>query len=252
MKKGFTLIELLAVIVILAIIALIATPIILGIIEDARSEAKQRSAELYLTAVEQAILRKKMNGDVSFNPSYCVIEENNVLSCDSGSTAIDVDAEDITTGYIKINNGKVEESNLEATDESCFEVGEDNLGLYIDGYICEASDVVIPSTIGGKTVVVIGDDAFFNKGLTSVVIPNSVVIIGEMAFASNPIKHVVIPSSVTRIDYMAFFDNVGRESITIKNTQENVDTNSDAFSQDYCGDITDENCIDWNDIIWQP
>ena len=37
-KKGFTLIELLAVIVILAIIALIATPIILGIVEDARKE----------------------------------------------------------------------------------------------------------------------------------------------------------------------------------------------------------------------
>ena len=35
-KKGFTLIELLAVIVILAIIALIATPIILGIIDDTR------------------------------------------------------------------------------------------------------------------------------------------------------------------------------------------------------------------------
>ena len=35
-KKGFTLIELLAVIVILAIIALIATPIIIGVIDDAR------------------------------------------------------------------------------------------------------------------------------------------------------------------------------------------------------------------------
>ncbi|MDD3453852.1 MAG: prepilin-type N-terminal cleavage/methylation domain-containing protein, partial [Bacilli bacterium] len=33
MKKGFTLIELLAVIVILAVIALISVPIILGIIE---------------------------------------------------------------------------------------------------------------------------------------------------------------------------------------------------------------------------
>ena len=36
LKKGFTLIELLAVIIILAIIALIATPIILNVIEDAR------------------------------------------------------------------------------------------------------------------------------------------------------------------------------------------------------------------------
>lgn len=54
-NKGFTLIELLAVIVILAIIALIATPIILGIINDARDSAKTRSAELVATGVEYAI-----------------------------------------------------------------------------------------------------------------------------------------------------------------------------------------------------
>lgn len=54
-NKGFTLIELLAVIVILAIIALIATPIILGIINDARKSARERSAELGYTAVEYAV-----------------------------------------------------------------------------------------------------------------------------------------------------------------------------------------------------
>ncbi len=53
-KKGFTLIELLAVIVILAIIALIATPIVLGIIENARNNAKNRSAELVIQSVELA------------------------------------------------------------------------------------------------------------------------------------------------------------------------------------------------------
>lgn len=42
--KGFTLIELLAVIVILAIIALIATPIVLNLIEKARQGAAQDSA----------------------------------------------------------------------------------------------------------------------------------------------------------------------------------------------------------------
>ena len=45
MKKGFTLIELLAVIVILAIIALIATPIVLDIITDSKVAAKERSIE---------------------------------------------------------------------------------------------------------------------------------------------------------------------------------------------------------------
>lgn len=54
-KKGFTLIELLAVIVILAVIALISSPIILGIIEDTRESARVRSVEGYMDAVESTI-----------------------------------------------------------------------------------------------------------------------------------------------------------------------------------------------------
>ena len=54
MKKGFTLIELLAVIVILAIIALIATPIVLGIIEDSRENSKKISAGYVISSVEYA------------------------------------------------------------------------------------------------------------------------------------------------------------------------------------------------------
>ena len=42
-QKGFTLIELLAVIIILAVIALIATPIIINIIENARKKAFENS-----------------------------------------------------------------------------------------------------------------------------------------------------------------------------------------------------------------
>ena len=61
-KNGFTLIELLAVIVILAIIALIATPIILGIINDAREKANERSVELYASAVRNAIAAYQLTG----------------------------------------------------------------------------------------------------------------------------------------------------------------------------------------------
>ena len=43
-NKGFTLVELLAVIVILALIALIATPIILNVINDAKKQAAKDSA----------------------------------------------------------------------------------------------------------------------------------------------------------------------------------------------------------------
>lgn len=54
-NKGFTLIELLAVIVVLAIIALIATPMILNTIEDAKKGAAQSSALTYVSECEKQI-----------------------------------------------------------------------------------------------------------------------------------------------------------------------------------------------------
>ena len=60
-NKGFTLIELLAVIVILAIIALIASPIIIGLIDDARKEAAASSAHGVLKAAENVFAKVLMN-----------------------------------------------------------------------------------------------------------------------------------------------------------------------------------------------
>ena len=57
-KNAFTLIELLAVIVILAIIALIATPIILGIVEDAKKDAFLRSVEMVVSTTDLDINTK--------------------------------------------------------------------------------------------------------------------------------------------------------------------------------------------------
>jgi len=51
-KKGFTLIELLAVIIILAVIALIATPVVLNVLENARREANKNSVYGLLDAAK--------------------------------------------------------------------------------------------------------------------------------------------------------------------------------------------------------
>ena len=58
-SKGFTLIELLAVIVILAIIALITTPIILNVIEDARVNAAEDKAWGTIDAVRLSFTKLK-------------------------------------------------------------------------------------------------------------------------------------------------------------------------------------------------
>ena len=54
-KKGFTLIELLAVIVILAIIALIATPIMMGIVRDTRQQTGARAVEGYADGIIKTV-----------------------------------------------------------------------------------------------------------------------------------------------------------------------------------------------------
>ena len=54
-SKGFTLIELIAVLVIMAIIALIVTPLVMSIIKKARISADKRSIDAYGRSVELAI-----------------------------------------------------------------------------------------------------------------------------------------------------------------------------------------------------
>ena len=96
---GFTLIELLAVIVILAIVALIATPVILGIINNVKDESNKRSIENYIDAVEQAIVRRNLIEE--FNPSTCVITSEG-LDCYEyeEKLKVDIDGEKPTGGII--------------------------------------------------------------------------------------------------------------------------------------------------------
>lgn len=72
MKKenGFTLIELLAVIVILAVIALIATPIIMNVINDAKEGAFKDSAYGVIKAAELKVANSIMNGKAPIQTSF--------------------------------------------------------------------------------------------------------------------------------------------------------------------------------------
>jgi hypothetical protein len=67
--------------------------------------------------------------------------------------------------------------------------------------------VVIPATIGGKPVKVIGGKAFQKAELASVTIPDVITIIGNEAFADNKLTSVTIPGSVTAIGDYAFARN---------------------------------------------
>ena len=62
-KKGFTLIELIAVLVILAILALIVTPLVMNIIRKSKLAADKRSIDGYGRAIELAIATYLLDGN---------------------------------------------------------------------------------------------------------------------------------------------------------------------------------------------
>ena len=107
MKKGFTLIELLAVIVILAIIALIATPIILGIIKDSKEQSTKLSIKNYLRAVEIAISNESLKDpSINLNGTCEIIENGNKIECGTRDPIkVEYNGEGLIKGTLLLENG---------------------------------------------------------------------------------------------------------------------------------------------------
>ena len=119
MKKGFTLIELLAVIVILAIIALIATPIVLSIIDETKESASLRSAEFYLDAVELSIAQATLLNKIITDGKYNIIAGDICLDTNcTDKLIVEIKGEKPSSGTITVQSGKIEEVSLNLNDKT--------------------------------------------------------------------------------------------------------------------------------------
>ena len=89
--------------------------------------------------------------------------------------------------------------------------------IFIEQYIGSDPEVVVPATIDGFPVSVIGHEAFRNCGdVTSVTLPDSLTELGTYAFAGcRNLKELAIPKSVHTIGPCAFNECVLLEDLVI-------------------------------------
>jgi hypothetical protein len=103
------------------------------------------------------------------------------------------------------------ETQIAYTPEECFLIYE-GPGYILGGYFPDGEecpyDVVIPPTINGVTITIIKKDAFRDRQITGVVIPNTITEIEEGAFEYNQLSSLIIPDSVTTIGNSAFANNI--------------------------------------------
>ena len=102
-NKGFTLIELLAVIVILAVIALIATPLIMNVINNARENASKDAAYGYIDAVEKSMVEGLYANPDSTLPTTVTDSTISVKGTKPQNVNLTITSGAVTGGDITIN-----------------------------------------------------------------------------------------------------------------------------------------------------
>lgn len=105
-KRGFTLIELLAVVAVLAIILLIATPIIMNVIKNVRLESYKRSAEGYEDAIELMISRNEVKGILVQDGLYTINNDGSITKEDK-NYKLEMSGDYPIYGRVAIKNGVV-------------------------------------------------------------------------------------------------------------------------------------------------
>ena len=107
-------------------------------------------------------------------------------------------------------------------------------------YNSETTAVDMQSDPELKNVTIIANEAFRNRSLKSIVLPNNLTKIGNYAFADNQLTSVTIPNSVTSIGQSAFESNQ-LTSVTIPNRVTSI--GQSAFSSNKLTSVTIPNSV---------
>lgn len=120
---------------------------------------------------------------------------------------------------------------LEPTNQWCFTFNSSTKTItnYSIDPICPKS-IVIPSKINWVSVENIGDNSFFQKWITNIIIPNSVKTIWNFSFMRNNIVNITFPESITSLWVCSFYEN-DLIWINIPNSITTMNTQSFSYNQ---------------------
>ena len=190
-KKGFTLIELLAVIVILAIIALITAPIILGVIENARKDSAKDKAWGTINAVELAYTQDQVK-DSTYKIGTPITFNNKKASV--GSIQVKASGELPESGTVTIReDGSIIAQGLKFKDYTCSTIkSETNTEPDPNNMVCVKGDgLLTPSSnvVYRRTT----DRLYIGDSIEGIETTTDYTNLGKNHF----LKHEVVDSKIT-------------------------------------------------------
>ena len=178
--RGFTLIELIAVLVIMAIIALIVTPLVMSIIRKARISADKRSVDAYGRSIELAIAGYLLDtGKFPTEVSQLTIEYSGsqvVCSTTQINTDSSVYLAGCTVAGRNVENYTYgEDKTPQATTYTAYQVGDQVTYNNVDYYVIKDSDITEESvTLLKAEPLKVAEVNQFGAGHVNMNVPSSV------------------------------------------------------------------------------
>ncbi len=110
----------------------------------------------------------------------------------------------------------------------------DKSTCFVTGYRGEGTEITIPETLGGCTVIAIGDNAFAKKNISKAVLPDTVKSIGTSAFSNcMSLESINLPSGLEEIGSLAFYGCDLLKKIAVPETVTAIGEKAFAYSWNY-------------------
>ncbi|MCD8391065.1 MAG: leucine-rich repeat protein, partial [Firmicutes bacterium] len=233
--------------------------------DDSWTESTLTSADITIRGLGTPLSSLGLSQSPAYNTSYTEIEFDvtDAVNADEDGiytftlwteTAREqvIASKEYTGDDAKVPTLVLEFEPIQYTSEDSFEFDSDS-GT-ITGYIGTDTDVVIPETIDGAAVAEIGDNAFKNAEITSVVFPDALETIGERAFYGSGLTEVTIPDNIISVGLQAFACCDSLATVTIEDcTADDIDGYTfydDPALESFTVSENNENYCSYDDILF--